>query len=236
MFRNNDISDGGRLVLLEAPDDAVISLADCKKALGISDTASDGVINAALSTVIANLDPASGGWLGRALRPQSWELQLHSFNDRRHALRPYYNTQAIPLPYPPLISVDSVRYLDANGNDTPMTLGTDYRILGQGVPLGIAAIAPLYSAAWPVARIDDASVRIQFTAGYDDDVNATPPQLIQAICLGVRALLPLMQRDAMLLEDRVEGLGWKRYQNNPQFVAPVLENAIGGLLANLRVY
>jgi hypothetical protein len=248
MFRNNDISDGGRPILIAPADDAVISLADCKRALGISGSDQDSVLTAAIAGVTADLDPSQLGWLGRALRPQQWELQLCSFFDVRpdrrrqgyscspgwpggSASRPFA-AHPIPLPYPPLISVDSFKYLDVGGVDRTLVLGTDYRVLGQGQTFGKQSVAPVYGGAWPAARSDDASVRIRFTCGYDDDVNIMPPQLLSAICLGVRALIPLMTRDVMLFEDRVEGLGAKRYQNNPE-IAKIVSSAIGSLLANL---
>jgi hypothetical protein len=162
-------------------------------------------------------------------------LQLRDFNDRRPSQRPYYNPLAIPLPYPPLISITSVKYLDATGTDVPMTLGTDYRILGQADLMARPAIAPLYSKTWPVALRDDASVRIRYTCGYDaTGIRTAPAQLSSAICLGVRALLPVLSRDGMIAEDRVEGIGWKKYQNNPQF-ADVIKSAVANLLVNLSV-
>jgi uncharacterized phiE125 gp8 family phage protein len=235
MFRNNDISDGGRPVLITSPDyntTPIVSLAECKSALGILSSSQDALLTLALDTAIAMLDPAIEGWLGRSLGTTTWELQLQSFNDRRRKVRPYYDTLAIPLPYPPLINVVSVKYFDVNGNDVTMTAATDYRVLGVGER--IQAIAPLYGRAWPVARLDRGSVRIRFAAGYDGETNKTPPQLTSAICLGVRALLPVLQRDQMLLEDRVEGVGSKRYQNNPQ-LAEITKNAMLKLLANLKV-
>lgn len=234
MFRNNDVSDGGLPVLVEPPTEPAISRADCKKALGIaaSDISQDGAIAAALAAVAATLDPAFAGWLGRALREQTWELRLRDFNDRRPALRG--NTDAIELPYPPLLSMVSVKYYDVNGVDTTLALNTDFRILGQGDPYGRQAIAPLYSKSWPTARSDDGSVRIRYTCGYDDDVNVMPPNLVQAVCLGARALLTAGTRDLLVFEDRVEGVGSLRYQNNPQ-ILDVVTMAIGGLLGNLKV-
>lgn len=232
MFRNNDISDGGLPVLVTAPDAPVMSLDDCKDALGISGTDQDNAITAAIDAVTATLDPAFGGMLGRGMGPQTWRLELRSFRDRRPKFRAYANSQAIPLPYPPLISVNSVKYLDENGVDTTLALGTGYRVLGMGAAIAKQSIAPLYSKSWPNTRIDDASVRIEFTCGYDGETNVMPPNLLQAICLGVRALLTAGTRDAMILEDRVEGIGSKRYQNNPQ-VTDIVTKAICGLIANL---
>jgi hypothetical protein len=249
MFRNDDVSDGGLPILVTAPTVLPITLANCKAALGVTDTTQDAVITAALNAVTASLDPAQLGWLGRALRPQTWQLQLRSFYDVRPPNRrrdrsmfplsqvnvpPGFNNQAIPLPYPPLISIGSVKYLDANGVDQTLALGTGYRILGVGQTFGRQAIAPPYNGTWPAARVDEASVRIQYTCGYDDVTNMMPPQLTQAICLGVRALLPLLTRDNMVMEDRVEGIGLTRYQNNPA-IAGIIEKAIGSLLANLAI-
>lgn len=238
MFRNNDVSDGGRRVLVTAPDytgSPLLTLANCKAALGISGTDQDAVIQAALDAAVATLDPASNGWLGRALGAQSWRLELRSFNDRRQEVWPRVHPLAIPLPYPPLISVTSVKYFDVNGADTTMVLGTDYRVLGMGDPIGFQFIAPLYGKSWPVARMDDASVRITVQCGYDGSTNKPPKQLTQAICLAVRALMPLLARDPMLFEDRVEGVGSKRYQNNPEF-ARISQDAVANLLSNLSVF
>jgi hypothetical protein len=235
MFRNDDISDGGRPVRITPPDyntTPIVSLAECKSRLGISGSGQDSLLQMALETAIEAIDPASDGWLGRSLGVTTWELQLQSFNDRRRKLRPYYDTLSIPLPYPPLISVTSVKYFDVNGNDTPMTLGTDYRVLGMGER--IQKITPLYGKAWPVARLDHGSVRIRYKAGYDGQTNITPAPLLSAICLGVRVILPVLQRDQTVFEDRVEGIGSKRYQNNPQF-AEIAKNAMLSLLANLKV-
>ncbi|MET3991668.1 putative phiE125 gp8 family phage protein [Bradyrhizobium sp. S3.9.2] len=234
MFRNNDISDGGRAVLIEPPTDDVVTLADCKAMLGISGADQDLSIQAAIYAAVDNLDAASG-WLGRALREQTWELQLRSFNDRRRKVAPYNNPLAIPLPYAPLLSIVSVKYFDVAGVDRTLVLGSDYRILGLGAPLERQAIAPVYQGNWPVARVDDASVRVRFACGYDEIQNIMPRQLTQAVCLAVRDLLPLMTRDQMLLEDRVEGVGSQRYQSNPEFAA-VTRKAIAGLLSNLSLY
>lgn len=236
MFRNNDISDGGRPVLITPPDynsTPIVSLAECKSALGIASSSQDALLAMALDAAIAALDPSTNGWLGRALGAQTWELQLRSFNDRRQTVRPHYNPLAIPLPYPPLISVASVKYFDASGNDTTMVEGTDYRVLGVGEVFARQAIAPLYGKTWPIARVDDASVRVRYSCGYDGQTGRiTPPQLSTAICLSVRALIPVLSRDGMLAEDRVDGVGWKKYQNNPEF-AQVTRAAAASLLANL---
>jgi hypothetical protein len=135
-FRNADFVDGGRAVLIEPPTDPAITLADAKKALGISDASQDLAVQAAIDAASDVLDPASGGWLGRALRPQTWELQLRSFAAHRNisfrARAARRGAQASCCPIRRCKSVDSVKYLDINGVDQTLVLGTDYRVLGMG--------------------------------------------------------------------------------------------------------
>jgi hypothetical protein len=240
-FRNHDFDDGGRAVLTDPPTADAVTLADAKRALGIAatDISQDLAITSAIAAASDALDPAAGGWLGRALRPQSWELQLRQFSQRLGSAfhinpRQPAPAHAIVLPYPPLLSVDSVKYTDTNGVNQTLALGVDYRVIGMGQVYGKAWIAPLYNASWPVARLDDASVRIRFTCGYDEGDAVMPRSLKNAIVLGARALLSVSTRDMLLLEDRVEGLGWKRFQNNPA-VADIVDKAMRALLINLAI-
>jgi uncharacterized phiE125 gp8 family phage protein len=238
MLPHHDVSELGRSILITPPDPdvAAVTLDEAKIGLGITSTSQDDIVAAAIAAAADALDPASGGWLGRALRPQTWELQLRAFGSHR-AHWHHTCANAILLPYPPLISVDSVKYLDSAGVDQTLALTTGYRVLGKGQVYGRAYIAPPYAGAWPVARFDDASIRIRFTAGYADDsdpASAMPRSLKHAIILGARALMSVTSRDMLLFEDRVEGMGSKRYQNNPA-VAEIVNKAIASLLSNLSI-
>ncbi len=238
MFRNHDFSDGGRAILIAAPTAEAVILADAKAALGISDSSQDAIITAAVASAADALDPAAGGWLGRALRPQTWELQLRSFSQHRGQFHfgPRHPPEAhrILLPFPPLISVTSVTYADVSGVDQVLALNTGYRILGKGQPYGKACLAPLYQASWPACRVDDASVRVRFICGYDEAANFMPKSLKAAIVLGARALMSVQARDMLLFEDRLEGVGSKRYQNNPA-AAEIVTKAVSSLLVNLAI-
>jgi uncharacterized phiE125 gp8 family phage protein len=241
MFHNHDFSDGGRTVLIAVPTLPAVTLADAKVGLGITDTSQDTIVAAAIAAAGDALDPAAGGWLGRALRTQTWELQLRSFG-RHHRRNFQFNPRQaieahhIALSYPPLQNVLSVKYFDVNGVDQTLALGTDYRVLGMGQVYDKARIAPLYAKAWPTPRVDDGSVRIQFTCGYDDSapLTAMPRGLKQAIILGARALMSVTGRDMLLFEDRVDGMGLKRYQNNPA-AADIVNKAISSLLINMAI-
>lgn len=244
-FPSHDLHERGRAVLI-APTAAnmpAVTLADAKAGLGITDASQDATVTAAIAAAADALDPATGGWLGRALRTQQWELQLRSFGQRAGlAGLPYVNPRTpaqahqIVLPYPPLVSVDSVKYLDAAGVDQTLVLGAGYRVIGMGQTFGKAAIAPPYGQSWPVPRVDEASIRIRFTCGYDDSaaLTAMPRSLKQAIILGARALMSVAAHDMLLLVDRVEGVGEQRFQNTPA-VADIVNKAVRSLLINLAI-
>jgi hypothetical protein len=226
-------------ILIEAPDsgDELLSLADCKKALGISGADQDDALTAAIGAATDALDAATNGTLGRALRVQTWELQLESFEQGWRCRPRHYacGPEAIALPYPPLIGIVSVKYLDTSGVDQALALNSDFRPLRMGAIDSRQLVEPAYGKSWPSGRCDAAAVRIRFECGYDGVDNIAPRQLNQAIALGVRALLTAAARDPRLLEDRVEGVGSKRYQADAKAVE-IVTNAAAELLSRLRVF
>lgn len=224
------------LALIEVPDEDVITVADVKSALGITTTTQDDMIEAALAAVISQIDPATGGWLGRALRPQTWEYRLAGFSSHKehnHYWGVYIDR--IELPIPPLIEIVSVKYDDIGGVERTLVEDTDFRVLGSGT-YGKQAIAPLYNGSWPTARYDAESVRIRFTAGYEDGEDPELPKAItQAIILGVRSLVSSSAQNLFLSMDRVEGVGEKRYVVSSA-ANDLIRSAMQNLLSTYRVY
>jgi uncharacterized phiE125 gp8 family phage protein len=152
----------GTRALITAPTDAVLTRPVVKQHLRIDFDDDDDLIDALILAVVAQIDPAAGGWLGRALRPQTWELRLHGFPNR-----------GIQLPFPPLISVSSLKYDDTNGVEQTLVENTGFRVLGIGTN-GKQVVAPLYNQIWPNARCDSESVRIRFRCGYPVAIAADP--------------------------------------------------------------
>lgn len=105
------------------------------------------------------------GWLGRALITQTIELAL-----------PAFPAGPIVLPWAPLQSVTSVKYLDTDGVDTTLVDGTDYRV-GVEDPRA-PYITPAYGKAFPSVRRQGGSVRVRYVAGYGD-TSAAVPELIK---------------------------------------------------------
>lgn len=83
-----------------------------------------------------------------------------------------YQQGVIQLPYPVLQSVDSIQYLDTNG-DLQTLPSSDYVATTNATP---GRIQPAYGTIWPIARPQIDSVRITFTCGYgalESDVPAS---------------------------------------------------------------
>ena len=178
-------------VLITAPTADVLSLDDVKRHLRVDFNDDDALIAGFIAAAVNQLDPAGGGWLGRALRPQAWELRLSSF--WQHAcFESLYGHDAIVLPYPPLITVDSVKYDDGEGVERTLFENTDFRIIGLGAPLARAAIAPVYLGSWPSARCDHGSVRIRFTTGYPTAVAADPDHIPPIVAVPDRLPAPII--------------------------------------------
>lgn len=159
--------------LITPPADAVVTLAEAKAILGITGTASDDLLTAMIGAGTNQLDAASSGWLGRALRPQTWELRLCRFPPPRRAIR---------LPYPPVTEIVSAKYDDANGDEQTLVENTDYRVIGLGDDWR-TIIRPVYNGSWPAARYDDESVRIRYIAGYAGSPDPMPESIKTAIAL-----------------------------------------------------
>ncbi len=77
----------------------------------------------------------------------------------------------IELPFPPLQSVESVKYIDGAGVE--QTLTDDQYVVDTGTYEG--RIRRVYGVVWPFARLEDYAVRITFTAGFGDAEDVPPP-------------------------------------------------------------
>jgi uncharacterized phiE125 gp8 family phage protein len=113
-----------------------------------SGTAEDDLIDAYIAAVCAHID-GPGGWLRRAIGVQTLEARGPFFDDCRWA-----------LPFPPVIEVESVKYLDAEGAEQVLA-ADQYDVRGD-------AIERAWGVAWPSTRFDAESVRVTYRAGYEE--------------------------------------------------------------------
>lgn len=90
---------------------------------------------------------------GRSFVPRTLELRLDCFPGH-----------VINLPYPPLLSVNHVSYLDTNGElQTLAGSPSQFQVDVHSEP---GRIWPLYGESWPDIRYDLNAVRIEYIAGY----------------------------------------------------------------------
>lgn len=134
-----------------APAETPVTLADAKTHLRVTHSNDDDFITALIDAVTAHLD-GRRGYLGRCLVTQSWEYRVNVFP----------GNGIIEIPLPPLVSVESVKYIDDAGSEQTMSSAeyvVDTATVNGQVRLG-------YDEDWPTTRDEDFAVRVAFTAGF----------------------------------------------------------------------
>lgn len=201
------------LVRITPPAQTPVSLAEAKAHLRVEHDADNDLITGLIEAATEHLD-GPNGVLGRALVRQAYELRL----DGRWWVRqswymnsPYWRWDghgfgwAIRLPLPPLISVDEIRYIDANGQEQVYP-AANYTVVGAGAMFG-GSITNSSRAVAPVAAGGEA-MRVRFTAGYEE----VPKPIKQAIKLLVghwymsREAVTLAQENRQVLPIGVQSL------------------------------
>ncbi|SEQ33226.1 phage conserved hypothetical protein, phiE125 gp8 family [Faunimonas pinastri] len=152
-------------VAVIAPPEEVVTLDEAKRHLRVESGDDDLSIAAYLAAAAGSID-GPAGWLGRAIGKQVLELRLDTF--------PYHCSTGIELPYPPIISVDEIRYRDRSGTEQVMD-AADRRLIGTDSP----RLVHDFWQSWPEAHHGPETVRIRYTAGYED----VPAPIKQAILL-----------------------------------------------------
>lgn len=146
-------------VLVITPPDPDEDLDAVKLHLSVDDDDHDPLIEGLMAAASVVLD-GPGGWLGRAIGMQALELRMSCFDEHRHdCRRHHHHHQQICLPCPPLVSVESIKYLD--------TLGVEQTLDPSLYQVTSDAVLPAFGKVWPTIRPDPESVKIRFTAGYE---------------------------------------------------------------------
>jgi uncharacterized phiE125 gp8 family phage protein len=124
--------------------------------------------DALIGALISVATQAASDRLQRALVPTRYRLTLDSFPD------------AVELLMPPIISVESVKYIDTTG--TQQTLDPqDYYLDRVSEP---GYLVPAYGRAWPETQDRVNAVEVEYTAGYPDSAIPTPVKQWILLALG----------------------------------------------------
>lgn len=143
-----------------------ITIAEVKSQLGIQqdDAGSDAII----SRRITEARQWAEDYMQRALITQTQEIRLDAFP-----------VCSIKLPFPNLVTVVSVKYIDINGTEQTIS-ASDYVVDTYSY---IGLVRPVYGASWPSARTELNAVRIQYTCGYGATALSVPNLLREGLML-----------------------------------------------------
>lgn len=141
-----------------APD---IDLDLVKGHLRVDHDDDDTLIEAFVAAVIDHID-GPGGWLDRAIWPQTLELRQNAFGG------------SIRLPYGPATSITSIKYVDPDGAEQTLS-APNYVLMNSG------EVVLAHNASWPNLRGDAEGVRIRYVAGFA----TLPPAILSAVLLMV---------------------------------------------------
>jgi hypothetical protein len=165
------------------PAAPIISAADAKLRQTDLAGATDAVVNAAIATATTALE----NYTGRAIGVQTLDWYPDEV-DSISSYAPYYRCKSyygrllavvanllFRLPRPPLVSVTSIKYLDADHVEQTFS-SADYWVSGVG---RTGRITLKSGSSWPTVGAYPDAVVIRFVAGY----SVVPEPLISAVLL-----------------------------------------------------
>lgn len=176
------------VVVIDPPGNKPISLDEVKAQCRVDHGDDDAFLNSLIDVAVGHLD-APTGWLGRSLITRTLELRLDRFP-----------ACDIEIPYPPIASIDSVKYDDADGAEQTV-ISAVYRLVGTpSAPRLVLA----YGQSWPSARCQPESVRIRYTAGYGETGSDVPAPIRHAMLMMISSWYE--QRETEVTGQTVEHL------------------------------
>lgn len=168
--------DDWGLSVVTPPSTEPVTLVEAKAQLRVDTSDDDDDIEAMISAARS----AAEGYTRRALWQQTLKLTLDEF------------PAVIRLPRPPVQSVSSIEYVDADG--ATQTLASSlYRLDSNSEP---GRITPAWGETWPTTRHVTGAVTVTYVAGYT--ASNLPPAIKRAI---LRIISDLYDQR----EDTVEG-------------------------------
>lgn len=166
------------LTLIDPPAEEPVSLAEAKAHCRVdADVTDDDVL---ITALIVAARRRAEQITARALVTQRWRLSLNRFP-----------ADSLDLPLPPLVSVQSITYLDQAGARQPFD-ASDFDVITDEL---VGRVVPAWGKSWPACRVVAGSVLIEFTAGYGA-ATAVPQDIKHWVLLTVGTLYA--QREALV--------------------------------------
>lgn len=156
------------LVLLTPPAAPLVTLDEAVLHLRVDGVAESSLIEGLVAAATAQAE----AFTRRRFVTQSWRLTLDRFP-----------AGAIVLPFPPLVSVAGLAYVDGGGSLQALDPAA-YLVRTAETP---GELVPAYGTTWPAARPQPDAVAVEFTCGYGapEDV---PEPIRRAVLLLVGTL------------------------------------------------
>jgi len=150
--------------LVTAPTIEPLTLTEAKNHLRVDITDDDTYI----TNLIVAARLAAENYTGRAFITQTWDLFIDKFPT---------SGAFIEIPKPPLQSVTTVKYTDADGNQ--QTLASSVYTVDTNKEMGTVTLA--YNQSWPTIRAVPNAVEIRFIAGYGATASTVPEGIKHAM-------------------------------------------------------
>lgn len=182
------------LKVITQPTDEPVTLADAKAHLKVEHDDEDGLIASLISAARGQCEHL----LERGVARQTVMLSIDEFP-----------ADGIRLPMSPVVQIDSVEYVDADGTTQTMA-PADYYLDDSQSPNWLL---PAYGSGWPSARMEANAVRVTYQVGFE----TCPAEIRSWILLKVGSL----------------------YQHREDTVTGTIQTPLGfvdGLLDRWRVY
>lgn len=155
-------------VAVVTPPELFVTVEQAKAHLGVESAAFDTTIRTYVAAAIGHLDGPEG-YLRRAIGRQVLAATVYAWPVSREA--------GLQLPYPPIVAVEKVEYLNAAGQAVEVEPD-----VYETTPEGRFRLA--YGAAWPSRRSALDPVKITYRAGWA----SVPAQIITAVLMHVGAM------------------------------------------------
>lgn len=177
-------------IVTEAPASEPITLDDAKRQLKIvlSDTSYDDELTPLITDARQWIERRYGLSIITQKREQRQDEFYSRLYPRRLSPMSYVGYRyPIRLLYPPVQTVESVKYIDTDGNEQTLAANTDYRVAGLMAPIEGAQdiiVARLYPVnSWPTFRYIPEAITIEYTCGYGDDPENVPSVIKRGILM-----------------------------------------------------
>lgn len=133
-------------VTVITPATAVVSWAEAQAHLRLDTTTDQAMVEAMVASVTGWLS-GPGGWLGRSIGSQTLEARFERFT-----------CDQVVLPYGPVTSITSIKYLDEDGVEQTLSPSVYQRLTDGRVVLNL-------DEEWPDLYDDAEAVRVRYVTG-----------------------------------------------------------------------